>query len=224
MALPAGTLSFRVGGYYDSSATAPADTRLDFDTLPKLAATFGLGYSVRGFTINLAYAYVHDLDRVVTNGDIQPVNGAANGTSVDDAGNPLPAVNNGRYHGETHIISVGLTFRFDELVHRKRRPEWPEDEAARATPARPRLASAAPSPALGARAGGATTRRGAGGRRGDGAGGRRGDGAGGRGGRGRRRGGDDASRPEPIARRHARARRHAPPRKTRDRHQGRRSR
>ena len=143
-ALPAGVLSFRVGGYYDSSATAPADTRLDFDTLPKLAATLGVGYSVRGFTINLAYAYVHEIDRTVTNGDIAPVNGAANGTSVDDAGNPLPAVNNGRYHGETHIISFGVTLRFDELAGRTHRPRWPDEESAQApAPPRPRIARAA---------------------------------------------------------------------------------
>lgn len=144
-ALPAGVLSFRVGGYYDSSATDAKDTRLDFDTLPKLAATFGIGYSVHGFTLDFAYAYVHDLDRVVTNGAIAPVNGAAHGDSVDDAGNPLPAVNNGRYHGETHILSFGVTLRFDELVNRKHRARWPEEEAAGvATPPRPVVASASP--------------------------------------------------------------------------------
>ncbi len=149
VALPAGVLSFRVGGYYDSSATDPKDTRLDFDTLPKIAATFGLGYSVRGFTFNLAYAYVHELDRVVTDGDIAPVNGAQHGASLDDAGNPLPAVNNGRYHGETHIVSFGVTLRFDELAGRTHRPRWP-DEAPTArgeTPPRPVVASASPPPA-----------------------------------------------------------------------------
>ncbi|MCU1281322.1 MAG: Long-chain fatty acid transport protein, partial [bacterium] len=130
IALPAGALSIRVGGYYDSSATASKDTRLDFDTLAKLAGTVGLGYSVRGFTINLAYAYVHEFDRVVTDGEIRPVNGAAHGEPVDDAGNPLPAVNNGRYHGQTHILSFGVSFRFDELAGRKHRPRWPDEESA----------------------------------------------------------------------------------------------
>ncbi|HEY2743579.1 MAG TPA: outer membrane protein transport protein [Polyangia bacterium] len=143
IALPAGVLSLRLGGYYDSSATAPKDTRLDFDTLSKLAVTGGLGYSVHGFTINAAYAYVYEFDRTVTNGDIAPVNGAANGASVDDQGNPLPAVNNGKYHGRTQIISIGLTLRFDELVGRKHRARWPDDDQARATtPARPMLARA----------------------------------------------------------------------------------
>ncbi|HEX6838041.1 MAG TPA: outer membrane protein transport protein [Polyangia bacterium] len=145
VALPAGTLSFRIGGYYDSSATAAKDTRLDFDTLPKIAATFGLGYSVHGFTLNLAYAYVHELDRVVTDGDIAPVNGAAHGDSVDDAGNPLAAVNNGRYRGETHILSFGVTLRFDELANRTHRSRWPDDEEARVVmPPRPVVATAAP--------------------------------------------------------------------------------
>jgi long-chain fatty acid transport protein len=147
VALPAGVLSFRIGGYFDSSATSPKDTRLDFDTLPKIAGTVGLGYSVRGFTLNLAYAYVHDFDRTVTNGDIAPVNGAAHGDSVDDAGNPLPAVNNGRYHGQTHIISFGVTLRFDELVGRKHHVRWPDEESARATtPPRPLVARATARP------------------------------------------------------------------------------
>ena len=140
-ALPAGVLSIRAGLYYDSPATSPKDTRLDFDTLPKLAATVGLGYAVHGFTINVAYAYVHDFDRTVTDGDIAPVNGAAHGESIDDAGNPLPAVNNGKYHGETHILSIGLTARFDELVGRKHQVRWPDEEAAmRETPRRPLVA------------------------------------------------------------------------------------
>ncbi|MGZ3404815.1 MAG: OmpP1/FadL family transporter [Polyangia bacterium] len=144
VALPAGALSIRVGGYYDSSATAPKDTRLDFDTLPKLAGTFGLGYSVRGFAINLAYAYVYEFPRVVTDGGIAPINGAAHGDPVDDAGNPLPAVNNGRYRGQTHFISFGVTLRFDELAGRKHRPQWPDEEsAAAATPPRPPIARAA---------------------------------------------------------------------------------
>jgi long-subunit fatty acid transport protein len=135
-------LSFRLGGYYDSSATAPQDTRLDFDTLPKLAVTAGLGFSVHGFTFNVAYAYVHEFDRVVTNGDIRPINGAASGASVDDQGNALPAVNNGRYHGETHIVSFGVTLRFDELANHKRRPQWPEEDARAPTPPRPAVAVA----------------------------------------------------------------------------------
>jgi hypothetical protein len=142
-ALPTGVLSVRAGVYFDSSATAPKDTRLDFDTLPKLAGTVGLGYTVRGFTLNVAYAYVYEFDRTVTDGDIAPVNGAAHGESVDDAGNPLPAVNNGKYHGQTHIISFGVTLRFDELIGRKHHVRWPDEESAQATtPPRPLVARA----------------------------------------------------------------------------------
>lgn len=135
--LPAGALSFRIGGYYDSSATAPKDTRVDFDTLSKLAATVGIGYAVKGFAINLAYAYVYELDRVVSDGEIRPVNGAAHGEPVDDQGNPLPPVNNGRYHAQTHILSIGVSFRFDELAGHEHRPRWPVEEVA-TLPTRPR--------------------------------------------------------------------------------------
>ena len=51
-------------------------------------------------------------------------------------------MNNGRYHGETHIVSFGVTLRFDELANRKRRPEWPEEEASAPTPPRPVVAQA----------------------------------------------------------------------------------
>lgn len=140
--LPVGVLSFRLGGYYDSSATEAKSTRIDFDTLAKLAGTLGIGYSVKGFTLNVAYAYVYEFDRTVSDGEIRPVNGAAHGESVDDMGNPLPVVNNGRYHAQTHIVSFGVTFRFDDLAGRMHRSRWPE-EAAVATPARPKLARAA---------------------------------------------------------------------------------
>ena len=145
LALPAGVLSFRLGAYYDSSATDARDTRLDFDTLTKIAVTAGLGYAVKGFTLDFAYAYVYELDRLVTDGDIRPVNGAQHGDSVDDMGNPLAPVNNGKYHAQTHILSFGVSFRFDELLGRKPRPSWSEERRA-ATPARPRLARAAARP------------------------------------------------------------------------------
>src|SRR6202012_4876762 len=79
--LPAGVLSFRLGFFYDSSATKDKDTRMDFDTLAKIAGPAGLGYSVRGVTLNLAYAYMWEPDRTVTNGDIQSINGFDNGSS-----------------------------------------------------------------------------------------------------------------------------------------------
>lgn len=79
--LPVGVLSFRLGGFYDSSATASKDTRLDFDTLDKIAITGGLGYRVRGFQINLGLAFLFELSRTVSDGEIAPINGAAHGLS-----------------------------------------------------------------------------------------------------------------------------------------------
>jgi long-subunit fatty acid transport protein len=117
--LPQGVLHFRAGAYYDSNATRYKDTRLDFDTMAKWAGTVGLGYTIRGVTINLAYAYVWSPDRNVQNGDLQPLNGT-NGTGQTAEGTPYPAVNNGLYHAATQIVSFALVFRFDELLKKKR--------------------------------------------------------------------------------------------------------
>jgi long-chain fatty acid transport protein len=124
--LPAGVLTLRLGVFYDSSATNDADTRLDFDTLAKVAPTAGIGYQVRGVSINLGYAYLWTPDRNVTNGDIQPINpvqmGSGNSSTFDKQGNPipLPPVNNGFYHGAIQILSIGLTVNWDEALKKKR--------------------------------------------------------------------------------------------------------
>jgi long-subunit fatty acid transport protein len=142
--LPVGVLGLRLGIFYDSSATDDKDTRLDFDTLAKLGFTVGAGYTIRGITINVAYAYMYEFDRNVTDGDIAPINGAQHGASVDSQGNALPAINDGRYHGQTSIFSLGMTIRFDELVGRKHVSKWPDEARAEneATPRRMTMARA----------------------------------------------------------------------------------
>ena len=82
VALPAGVLSFRVGGYYDSSATERQGHAA------RLRHAAQAGGDLRGSATRCtaspstsAYAYVHEFDRVVTDGDIAPVNGAAHGDS-----------------------------------------------------------------------------------------------------------------------------------------------
>jgi long-subunit fatty acid transport protein len=116
----AGVLSFRLGGFYDSSATDHSATRLDFDTLDKIGITGGISYKVRGFGIHIGYAYLFEGTRVVTDGDLRPINGAKNGTSVGADGSLLPPVNNGVYTASTQILSLGLSFAFDEMANSKR--------------------------------------------------------------------------------------------------------
>jgi long-subunit fatty acid transport protein len=119
--LPTGVLSFRLGFYYDSAATQPKDTRLDFDTMDKFAPTVGLGYKVRGIAINLGYAYVWSPDRDVTNGDIQVLNAANNALPVRSASSePTPVINNGHYHAETHVLGVSLNVNWDEALKHSR--------------------------------------------------------------------------------------------------------
>jgi long-subunit fatty acid transport protein len=119
--LPAGVLTLRLGLFYDSPATHTADTRLDFDTLAKVAPTFGLGYRVRGVAVNLAYAYVWSPDRDVRDGDIRGINAVTMGTTASSTPNmdPLPVVNNGHYHAASQILSVSLNVAWDEALHKR---------------------------------------------------------------------------------------------------------
>ena len=117
--LKQGVLSFRAGAFYDSAATDPKDTRVDFETMDKVAGTFGLGYEIRGVRINLAYAYIWSPDRNVTNGDLQPLNGQ-NGTSSDSRGNPFAPINSGFYHNAFQILSFGVDVVWDTLLKKHR--------------------------------------------------------------------------------------------------------
>ena len=119
-------VTLRAGSYYDASATssAPAHTRLDFDTLDKLAGTLGIGLAVAAFHFDLAYAEIFDFSRTVATGALAPVNGAAHGASTDPTGAAYPAVNAGTYTGHSHLLSAGVTVRFDELLRSKRSADW----------------------------------------------------------------------------------------------------
>ncbi|MBX3204826.1 MAG: outer membrane protein transport protein [Labilithrix sp.] len=110
-----GLVSVRGGAYFDSSATDFKNTRLDFDTLAKVAGTFGIGYKVGSFGVDLGYAAVASIPRTVGTGqgDIRPVNGAANGRPEGSDGELLPAVNEGSYRGFTHIVSLGISVSID---------------------------------------------------------------------------------------------------------------
>jgi long-subunit fatty acid transport protein len=121
--LPAGVFTLRIGGYFDSAATKYKDTRIDFDTMAKYAGTAGLGYSVRGVTLNVAYAFIWEPDRNVTNGDIQSINGVANGSTNTTEG-PTPVINNGLYHAQNQILSFGLQIAWDELLKKRKTHNW----------------------------------------------------------------------------------------------------
>jgi hypothetical protein len=122
--LPVGVFTLRLGGYYDSPATKNADTRLDFDTFAKLAGTGGLGYRVRGISLNIAYAYVWEPDRTVTNGDIHLINGIDGSFNEPNNGPATPVVNDGQYHARNQIVSIGLTVAWEELLGRYRHVYW----------------------------------------------------------------------------------------------------
>jgi hypothetical protein len=89
-----------------------------------VGATGGLGYTIRGITLNVAYAFIWSPDRTVTNGDIRVINGLAHGDTDTGGMGPTPVINNGQYHAQNQIVSVGLTIAWDDLVGRKRVVRW----------------------------------------------------------------------------------------------------
>ncbi len=139
-----GPVALRMGAYYDKSATSdhPGYTRLDFDTLDKIAGTVGIGLHWGGLQFNLSYAEVFEPDRNVTpgSGQIRPIDGAAHGNPVDSEGALLPAVNEGQYQGHTEIVSFGVVATLDEMFGWKRasaksKPKPKDEETTTAPPA-----------------------------------------------------------------------------------------
>lgn len=141
--LPFGTLVLRAGAYFDKSATSdnPGYTRMDMDTLDKVAGTVGVGLKWEGFTFNVGYAEVFELDRTVApgQGQVRPIDGAQHGNPVDASGNLLPAVNEGQYAGHTQIVSFSVMAVFDEVFGWERSKRWttPRPRPHEAEPAEP---------------------------------------------------------------------------------------
>ena len=106
-------LTGRLGFYYDSAATRVEDTHLDFNTADKFAVTAGIGYKVRGFTINLSYAFIYSPSRDVTSSNIRAIS-AYNGSAYD-ADDPVINYNKGHYDYSTQILSLGVGFNFSEF-------------------------------------------------------------------------------------------------------------
>jgi long-chain fatty acid transport protein len=134
-----GVLSLRAGAFYDKSATSddPSYTRLDFDTLDKIAGTVGVGLKWNGFTFNVGYAEVFEPGRTVGpgQGNVRPIDGAQHGTSTDSNGALLPAVNEGQYTGHTQIVSFGVVAVFDEILGTERAKSWTTPHATAPPPA-----------------------------------------------------------------------------------------
>ena len=144
----------RLGAYYDKSATAdnPGYTRLDFDTLDKIAGTVGVGLKWNGFSFNVAYADVFEPGRTVApgTGQIRPIDGAKHGASVDSNGAQLPAVNEGQYAGHTDVFSFSVVAVFDEILGTPRSKTWGPRAVAAPTARPSKTGSSAPPGPVGA--------------------------------------------------------------------------
>lgn len=112
-----GVVALRAGGWFDTPATDFQYTRLDFDTLAKVAGTLGAGYRTGAFGLDLAYAAIASIPRVVGEGvgDVRPANGAKNGQPLNANDELLPAVNEGAYRGFTHVVSLSATVTIDSF-------------------------------------------------------------------------------------------------------------
>ena len=115
-----GIFTLRGGAFYDSSATDFPNTRIDFDTLNKVAGTMGVGYKYGGVSFNLAYAAIASLTRTVTDGKLRPSNPAKDGDTIGANDQPLPTVNDGTYKGFTHTVGFSVELAFDALFGSKR--------------------------------------------------------------------------------------------------------
>ncbi len=110
-------LSLRAGAFFDSAATEFKDTRIDVDTLAKIAGTVGGGLKFGAFTVDLGYAAVASIPRLVGTGegDIRPINFRAGGEPIAEDESLLVPVNEGAYRGFTHVISLGVSVLFDSF-------------------------------------------------------------------------------------------------------------
>ena len=115
-ALDQGQLALRLGVLYDSSSSSDANLRIDMDTLAKIGATVGMGLTLRGITLNLAYAYLQSIGRTVETGELYAIDGTK-GQPLEVGGQRAPAVNNGTYSGSNHVLSLGVSILFDDLIH-----------------------------------------------------------------------------------------------------------
>lgn len=83
-----------------------------------------------------------EAQRVVTDGDIRPIDGAKNGSSLGADGNPLPAVNNGVYNATTQVLSLGISMAFDEMARSNRVVRYHADYEDDGVVARPQVTAA----------------------------------------------------------------------------------
>lgn len=122
-----GVMSARAGGYFDSPATRFEYTRIDNDTLAKIAGTIGFGFKKGAFGIDVAYAAIASIPRLVGDGAglVRPMNLAENGRAVDGSGVVVGAVNEGAYRGFTHLLSFGVSVTFDQFFGKGRTNELP---------------------------------------------------------------------------------------------------
>jgi outer membrane biosynthesis protein TonB len=74
--------------------------------------------------LNVAFAEIYSPERVVTNGDVAPVNPAQHGQSLNGYGQPLPPVNNGTYDASIQMLTFGLRVEIETVLGTNRSKRW----------------------------------------------------------------------------------------------------
>ena len=96
--------------------------------MAKIAGTCGLGYIVRGVIAQCRPTTTStSSERTVTNGDMQSINGLANGSTMTTEG-PTPVINNGTYHARNMILSFGLQIAWETLLKRQKTHNWEDQQ------------------------------------------------------------------------------------------------
>jgi long-subunit fatty acid transport protein len=107
-------LALRAGFFWESAAAPMQYTRLDFDAFDRFGATVGAGYTWRGITFNLAFAYIYMPTRNVTDSKVTPIYPPE---FAPPAGTEA-IIGNGKFESRMWVLSLGAAVSFNELLKR----------------------------------------------------------------------------------------------------------
>ena len=110
-----GTLAIRAGASYETLGVSNGYEQTDFMPFTRVGGHAGATLRLGRFDISLAYAYIHQFNRTVTDADAQVPQVNAESTLAEEAGGEPTfgsptIVNAGTYTSRFHVVSLGLTY------------------------------------------------------------------------------------------------------------------
>ncbi len=112
-----GTLAIRAGVSYETTGVASGYEQTDFMPFARVGGHVGATLRLGRFDISLAYAYLHQFNRTVTDEDAQIPQVNAESTLAEEEGiEPMfgdpTIINAGTYTSRFHVLSLGLNYHF----------------------------------------------------------------------------------------------------------------